>query len=68
MLPEPNPKEYTAAVCMEIFRKYDPELFDYYYEKFQYFGCGARRYAEYLKHKHEGDDNEKRDISCNNER
>ncbi len=43
-----NPKELTVDECMEVFRKYDKSLYDFYQHNAWYFGCDARRYAEYL--------------------
>lgn len=45
-------KELTTEECMEIFKKYDPERYDYYQKNAWYFGCDARNYARYLKELH----------------
>ena len=42
-------KELTTDECIEIFEKYDQELYRYYINNMYFFGCDARRYAEYLK-------------------
>ena len=47
-------KEMTTDECMEVFKRYDMELYNYYRNNMWYFGCGARRYAEYLKRTKEG--------------
>lgn len=50
-------KEMTTDECLEIFKKYDMELYNYYHNNMWYFGWEARRYAEYLKRNNEGDAN-----------
>ena len=47
-------KEMTTDECLEIFKKYDTELYNYYLNNMWFFGCDARRYAEYLKRTKEG--------------
>ena len=47
-------KEMTTDECLEIFKKYDTELYNYYLNNMWFFGCNARRYAEYLKREKEG--------------
>lgn len=47
-------KEMTTDECMEVFKKYDMELYNYYQNNMWFFGCDARRYAEYLKREKEG--------------
>lgn len=47
-------KEMTTDECMEVFKKYDMELYNYYKNNMWYFGYDARRYAEYLKRTKEG--------------
>lgn len=44
--------EMTTDECMEIFKKYDPDSYKYYYNNMYFFGCDARRYAEYLRNKY----------------
>ena len=39
--------------AMEILKKYDPPLYEYYKKNAWYFGCGAMRWAELLKREHE---------------
>lgn len=46
-------KEMTADECMEIFKKYDKSLYDFYNSNMYFFGCDAKNYAQYLKQKHE---------------
>lgn len=46
-------KELTTDECMEIFKKYDKKLYEYYMNNMWYFGCDARNYARYLKEKNE---------------
>lgn len=45
-------KFLTNAECMEIFKKYDKDLYEYYKDNAWYFGSTARLYAEYLKELH----------------
>ena len=45
--------ELTTEECMEIFKKYDKDLYRYYQNQMYFFGCYARNYARYLKEKHE---------------
>ena len=47
-------KELTHAECMEIFKKYDPDMYRYYSDNAWFFGYTARNYAGYLKEKAEG--------------
>lgn len=49
-----NNKKLTTEKCMEIFKKYDGKLYEYYHNNMWYFGCDARNYARYLKDKYEG--------------
>lgn len=46
-------KELSNDESMEILKKYDPKLYNYYYHNFWYFGYNARNYAAYLKRNHE---------------
>lgn len=46
-------KELTTNECMEIFKKYDKDIYEYYMQNAWFFGCNARNYAKYLKEKHE---------------
>lgn len=46
-------KELTNDEAMEILKKYDPKLYDYYFHNFWYFGYNARNYAERLSKEHE---------------
>lgn len=46
-------KELTINECMEIFKKYDKGLYEYYMQNAWLFGYAARNYAKYLKEKHE---------------
>ncbi len=48
-------KEMTTDECMEVFKKYDMELYNYYQNNMYYFGWNAKRYAEYLKKIKEGE-------------
>ena len=49
-----NNKELTTDECMEIFKKYDKSLYDYYNNgNMDLFGFNARNYAGYLKRQHE---------------
>lgn len=43
----------TMDECLEIFKKYDKERYDFYSKNAYYFGCDARNYAKYLKDLHE---------------
>ena len=44
-------KELTMKECMEIFKKYDKNLYDYYDNQAYFFGCDAKNYARYLMEK-----------------
>ena len=46
-------KELTTDECMEIFKKYDKKIYEYYIHNAWYFGYNARNYARQLKEKHE---------------
>ena len=46
-------KEMTVDECMEIFKKNDKSLYDFYNSNMYFFGCDARNYARYLKTKSE---------------
>ena len=48
-------KELTTNECMEIFKKYDKDLYEYYMQNAWFFGYDARSYAKYLKEKHENE-------------
>ena len=43
----------TTNECLEIFKKYDHNLYEYYINNMWFFGCDARNYAKYLKEKYE---------------
>lgn len=45
-------KELSTSECLEIFKEYDKDLYDYYNNNAYLFGTDARRYAEYLKNKY----------------
>lgn len=45
--------ELTFKECMEIFKKYDAESYEYYQNNAWFFGFAAANYARYLKEKHE---------------
>lgn len=45
-------KELSMLECLEIFKEYDKDLYDYYNNNAYFFGADARRYAEYLKNKY----------------
>ena len=45
-------KELTTEECMEIFKKYDVETYEYYMHNMFYFGYNARNYAKKLKEEH----------------
>jgi hypothetical protein len=46
--------ELTQQECLEIFKKYDPDAFEYYSNNAWYFGYNARRYAKRLLKENEG--------------
>lgn len=46
-------KRLTRDEAMEIFKKYDEKLYDYYCKNAYFFGFNAINYAEYLKEKYE---------------
>ena len=46
-------KNLNLNDCIEIFKKYDPELYNYYKNQAWYYGCNARGYANYLLKKYE---------------
>lgn len=46
-------EELTTDECMELFKKYDSELYEYYQSNMWYFGYNARNYAKKLKAEHE---------------
>lgn len=48
-----NYPELPTEDCMEIFKKYDPETYNYYHNNMWFFGFNARNYAKYLKEKYE---------------
>lgn len=41
-------KELSMDECMEIFKKYDVKLYEYYSKNAWFFGFSARNYAQYL--------------------
>lgn len=41
--------------CLEIFKTYDKDCYEYYSNNMQFFGCEARNYAAYLKNKYSSD-------------
>ena len=45
-------KILSMPECLEIFKEYDKELYDYYKHNAYFFGADARRYAEYLQNKY----------------
>mgnify|MGYP003431150551 CR=1 FL=1 len=45
--------ELSADECMEIFKKYDKEAYEYYENNMWFFGFNAVNYARYLKEKNE---------------
>ena len=45
--------EITADECLEVFKRYDEKLYNYYTDNMWFFGCNARNYAKYLKEKFE---------------
>lgn len=48
-------KELTTDECLELFKKYDPELYRHYTQGgMWYFGYNARNYARHLKEKMDG--------------
>ena len=51
-----NPKQKTMNECLEIFKKYDTDLYKHYSENAYLFGADARRYADYLEELHRQDD------------
>lgn len=44
--------ELTTDECMEIFKKYDKNAYEYYRNNMYYFGYNARNYARKLKEEH----------------
>lgn len=46
-------KELTRDEAMEIFKKYNEKLYEYYCKNAYSFNFNAINYAEYLKEKHE---------------
>ena len=47
-------RSLTTEECYTVFEKYDKDLFNYYMNNAGYFGCDARRYAEYLLEQKKG--------------
>lgn len=41
--------------CLEIFKTYDKDCYEYYSNNMQFFGCEAKNYATYLKNKYSSD-------------
>lgn len=41
-------RRFTDEECFEILKRYDPQAYEYYSNNAWFFGCCARRYAEYL--------------------
>ena len=50
-------KELSMDECMEIFKKYDIKLYEYYSKNAWYFGCNAKNYAQKLLEENETENN-----------
>ena len=48
-------KHITNNEALEIFKKYDPELYNYYINNACFMSYNARNYAEYLKEQNENE-------------
>lgn len=46
-------KMLSDQETLEIFKKYNKDLYDYYMNNAWSFGLSTRMYAQYLKNKHE---------------
>ena len=46
--------EITREEALDVFKKYDPPLFELYTKRAYLLGASAYRYAIYLKNKNEG--------------
>lgn len=45
-------RNITNDECMEVFKRYDGDLYDHYKSNFWFFGYNARNYAMYVLRQH----------------
>lgn len=48
-------KELSREECFEIFKKYDPQMYNYYTHYAYFFDFNARNYAEFLLRQNKGE-------------